>query len=352
LNSPEPSYNINWNHNVTNTRRQLLRNAGIAAAVPSAFLPSLARAAEFTFKCGNDSAPTHPLNLRLKEAAARIREQTGGRFELQVFPNSQLGGQTDMLAQVRSGGLELAILPDLTLGTLAPIASINCIGFAFSSYDAVWRALDGDLGAHIRSGVNKAGLHIFDRVWDNGFRQVTSNGKPINTPGDLKGFKIRVPTSQLWVSMFKAFDAAPAALNSSELYAALQTRVVDGQENPLSNIFTQKTFEVQKYCSLTNHMWSGFWPVTSQRTWAALPPDIQRIVMKNFNDSALEERSDVEKLNATLEQTLTEKGLVFSRPDLKPFRETLTKAGFYSEWRKKFGDESWAILAKYANGVA
>lgn len=334
------------------TRRDVLRSAAFAAVVPTLLVPRFAHAAEFNYKCGHDAAPTHPMHVRLKEAAVRIKEQTGGRFDLQLFPNSQLGGQTDMLAQVRSGGLEMALLPDLTIGTLAPIASISGIGFAFSNYEEVWKAMDGDLGTHIRAGVNKAGLQILDRVWDNGFRQITSNGKQINSPEDLKGFKIRVPASQLWVSMFKAFNAAPTALNSSELYAALQTKVVDGQENPLSNIFTQKTYEVQKYCSLTNHMWSGFWPLSSTRAWNALPKDIQQIVTKNLNDSALEERADNAKFNSGLEQTLTEKGLVLSRPVLKPFREALNKAGFYGEWRKKFGDESWAILAKYANGVS
>lgn len=334
------------------SRRTVLR-ATSAAALPASFLFSTsARAAEFNFKLGHDVASTHPLHLRLVEAAARIKAETNGRFDLQLFPNNQLGGDTDMLGQIRSGGLEMALLPELIVGTLVPVASITGVGFAFASYPDVWKALDGDLGAHIRAGIDKANLHAFERVWDNGFRQITSNGKPITSPEDLRGFKIRVPASQLWISMFKAFNAAPAALNSSELYAALQTRVVEGQENPLSNIFTQKTFEVQKYCALTNHMWSSYWPLTNARKWASLPADIQQIVAKNLNQSALDERKDIEALNGTLEKTLTEKGMLFNRPDLKPFRDALSKAGFYTEWRKKFGDESWAILAKYANGLA
>jgi TRAP-type C4-dicarboxylate transport system substrate-binding protein len=136
------------------------------------------------------------------------------------------------------------------------------------------------------------------------------------------------------------------------LYAALQTKVVEGQENPLSNIFTQKTFEVQKYCALTNHMWSSYWPLMNTRIWNSLPKDIQQIVAKHLNQSAIEQRKDIAALNGTLEKTLTEKGMVFNRPALKPFRDALGKAGFYAEWHKKFGDESWAILAKYASGVA
>lgn len=334
------------------SRRTFLRTTVVAASLPTVLLPTVARAAEFTFKCGHDLATTHPLHIRLMQAAGRIREETGGRFDLQVFGNNQLGGDTDMLGQVRSGGLEMVFMPDMILGTLVPVASITGVGFAFSSYDDVWKAMDGDLGGHIRKNINKVGLHVMDRIWDNGFRQITSNVKPIRTPEDLRGFKIRVPSAPLWVSMFKALNAGPTAMNSSELYSALQTKIVEGQENPLSNIFTQKTYEVQKYCSMTNHMWSGYWALMNSRAWGALPKDIQQIVAKHLNQCALDQRSDVAKLNETLEKTLTQKGLVFNRPDLKPFRDALSKAGFYADWHKKFGDEAWSVLSKYAHGVA
>jgi tripartite ATP-independent transporter DctP family solute receptor len=286
------------------------------------------------------------------EAAKRIKDETGGRFDLQVFANNQLGGDTDMLGQVRSGATEMVFMPDMVLGTLVPIASITGVGFAFGTYQDVWKAMDGDLGVTIRKGINKAGVQVMDRIWDNGFRQITSNVKPINTPEDLRGFKIRVPSAPLWVSMFKAFGAGPTAMNSSELYSALQTKVVEGQENPLSNIFTQKSYEVQKYCSMTNHMWSGYWVLMNTRAWGAVPKDIQQLVARHINQAAVDQRADVEKMNVGLEKTLMEKGLIFNRPQLKPFQDALAKAGFYAEWRKKFGDEAWAVLTKYAHGLA
>ena len=110
-----------------------------------------------------------------------------------------------------------------------------------------------------------------EKIWDNGFRQTTTSTKPIVTPGRLRGMKLRVPPSPLWTSMFKAFDAAPASINFNEVYSALQTKIVDGQENPLAIISTAKLYEVQKYCSLTNHMWDGFWFLANQRAWEALP---------------------------------------------------------------------------------
>src|SRR5436189_6066561 len=144
------------------------------------------------------------------------------------------------------------------LPTLVPAASINGIGFAFPDYDTVWKAMDGGLGAHVRGEIGKAGLVVMDKIWDNGFRQTTSSTRPINAPDDLKGFKIRVPVSPLWTSLFQSLGAAPAGINFSEVYTALQTHIVDGQENPLTLISLAKLFEVQKYASMTNHMWDGY----------------------------------------------------------------------------------------------
>lgn len=336
----------------TISRRSFLRSTAVVVALPTiSILPSVARAAEFVFKCGHDQQPTHPIQLRMQEAAARIKEETGGRFDLQIFGNSQLGGDTDMLSQVRSGGLEMTLMPDIVLSTLAPIAAINGVGFAFSTDEEACKAMDGELGAHVRANVNKAGLLAMDKMWENGFRQITSSVKPIKSPEDLRGFKIRVPMGPLWLSMFKAFNAGPTALNPAELYSALQTKVVEGQENPLSSIYAMKLYEVQKYCSITNHLWNGYWMLMNPRAWNALPKDIQEIVSKNLNRSALELRSDVANLNISLVKTLTEKGLLFNRTDPKPFRDALKKAGFYAEWSKKFGAESWTILTRNASGL-
>jgi tripartite ATP-independent transporter DctP family solute receptor len=337
----------------TLSRRGFLRSTAAVAALPAfAMLPSVARAAEFSYKCGHDLPTTHPVHIRMVEAAARIKEETGGRFDLQIFGNNQLGGDTDMLAQVRSGGLEMTLMPDVILGTLTPVASISGVGFAFNSDEQACKAMDGELGAHVRASINKTGLLVMDKIWENGFRQITSSVKPIRSPEDLRSFKIRVPVAPLWMSMFKSFNAGPTALNFSELYSALQTKIVEGQENPLSTIFAGKLYEVQKYCSITNHLWNGYWMLMNPRTWNALPKGIQEIVVKHLNRSAMELRTDVARLNVSLEKTLTEKGMVFNRTDPQPFREALSKAGFYAEWRKKFGAESWSILSKNANGLA
>ena len=330
------------------SRRMLMKASAASAVLGGLGAPMVVRAqsAEFSYKYANNLPDLHPMNGRAREMAAAIRAETNGRFELQIFPNNQLGSDTDMLSQVRSGGIEFFTLSGLILSTFVPPASINGIGFAFKDYDAVWRAMDGDLGAHVRGEIRKAGLEVMDKIWDNGFRQTTSSTRPINGPEDFKGFKIRVPVSRLWTSMFKAFEAAPASINFSEVYSALQTKIVEGQENPLAIISTAKLYEVQKYCSLTNHMWDGFWFLANRGAWNAVPTDLRTVVAKHINAAALNERADVAKLNANLQKDLATKGLVFNQPDTTPFRDKLKSAGFYTEWKGKFGEQAWALLEK------
>ncbi len=343
---------------MTLTRRTLIKasaaTALTGAIAPALFAPTVARAqnAEFAYKYANNLPVTHPMNVRAQEMAAKIKAETKGRVEISIFPSSQLGGDTDMLSQLRSGAIEFFTLSPLILSTLVPNASISGIGFAFPDYASVWKAMDGDLGTYVRGQISKAGIVAMDKIWDNGFRQITTSTKPIETAADLKGLKIRVPVSPLWTSMFKAFDSAPASLNFAEVYTALQTRAVDAQENPLAIIATAKLYEVQKYCSLTNHMWDGFWFLANRRAFEKLPEDLRAIVAKNINEAGLKQRDDVFALNNTLRKELAEKGLAFNEPKVDSFRDQLRKAGFYAEWKGKYGDEAWATLEKYTGQLS
>ena len=326
----------------TITRRGLL--AGAAALPLVAVRTGPARAAEFTYKFGTNLPATHPLSARNIEAAARIKEATGGRLEINVFPSSQLGTDTDMLSQIRSGGVEFLTLSPLILSTFVPVAAINGVGFAFKDGDQALAAMDGALGALVRAEVGKRGLMVFPKIFDSGFRQTTSSTHPIKEPADFAGFKIRVPAAALWTSMFKDFGAAPVTINFSETYSALQTHVADGQENPLAIIDSAKLYEVQRYCSLTRHMWDGYWLLANPRAFARLPADLREVCEREFGRSADEVRADLKGLNAGLRQTLVDKKMEINDVAPEPFREALRKAGFYAEWRGKFGDQAWSTL--------
>jgi tripartite ATP-independent transporter DctP family solute receptor len=324
------------------SRRTVL--AGAVAVPLFAIRSRPANAADFSFKLANNSPVTHPQSIRQQEAATRIKAATGGRVDVQLFPNNQLGSDTDMLSQLRSGAIDFFNLSGLILSILVPVASINGIGFAFKDYDTVWSAMDGKLGAFVRGEIGKRGLIAMDKMWDNGFRQITSSTRPIKTPADLKGFKIRVPISPLWTSMFQAFGASPISINFSEVYSALQTKIAEGQENPLSLIQIAKLYEVQKYVSMTSHMWDGFWMLANRESFQSMPNNFQDIVAQELNRSALDERADIARLNDSVAADLKAKGLIFIEVDKPEFRAALKQAKFYAEWKTKYGDEAWALL--------
>ncbi|MDR3101000.1 MAG: TRAP transporter substrate-binding protein [Paraburkholderia sp.] len=341
------------------SRRQFVQHLGmtsaacaVGAAGALAPLRAQARSAEFTLKYAHNQQIDHPMNIRAKEAADAIRQETHGRVDIQIFPSGQLGSDTDMFTQVRTGAIDFFTLSGLVLATLVPVASINGLGYAFKDYDQVWAAMDGDLGKLVRDQLAKVGLIAMEKIWDDGFRQVTSSVKLVATPDDFHNFKIRVPVSPMWTSMFQALGATPTSINVNEVYSALQTKVVDGQENALAIIDTMRFYEVQKYCSLTNHMWDGWWFLANARSLNRLPKDLQEIVARHINAAAMRERQDIAALNARLETGLAAKGLKFGRPDTKAFRDVLQKNGFYAQWRKKYGEQTWAVLEKYTGKLA
>jgi tripartite ATP-independent transporter DctP family solute receptor len=275
------------------SRRHLL--GGAAAAGASAILARPASAAaEFEFKLGVNTPDTHPLTVRLAEAAKDIAVRSSGRLVVTVFPNSQLGGDPEMLSQVRAGGIELLAAPSMTLSTLVPLSGLPSVGFAFQSYDQVWSAMDGGVGEIVRDAIGKTGVVPMKKIWDNGFRQITSSAsRQLNSVEDLKGFKIRVPVTALLTSLFSGLGALPSSISYSELYSALQTHIVEGQENPLAQVSTGKLYEVQKYCALSNHCWSGYWIIGNRRALSSLPADLLDIVNESFDAAAVKERADL-----------------------------------------------------------
>jgi TRAP-type transport system periplasmic protein len=329
------------------TKAGLSRRAVLAAGVSVPLVSILSRrasAAEFTLKFATGQDPSHPVNKRAGEAIARIKEATSGRVEINLFPANQLGSDTDLLGQIRNGAVDYLNIASSVLATLVPNAGILNTGFAFTSYDEVWKAMDGDLGKFVKGEIENVGVLQVCKAWDNGFRQLTSSTREIKTPDDLKGFKMRVPAAPILTSLFQALGAGPTPINFNEVYSALQTKVVEGQENPLAIIATAKLYEVQKYCSLTSHVWDAYLILGNRRSFQRLPADVQEIVTRELNTAADAERADIAALSKSLRDDLSAKGLQFVEVDKPAFRSTLGKTTFYKDWRAKFGDKGWTML--------
>jgi TRAP-type transport system periplasmic protein len=343
----DPSHPTRRNNAVKISRRQLGRLAtagGLAAALPC---PAYAQRRTFKMKMGSPYPLTHPAGTRAVEVCELIRKETDGAMDITCFPNNQLGGESDMDSQLRSGAIDFMTTSGAVLQTVVPTSGISAVPFVFKNYDHVWTSMDGSLGQYIADAVAKYGITMLGKAtFDNGFRNITSSTKPIRTVEDLQGFKIRVPVTPLWADAFKALGAAPATINLPELYSSLQTKIVDGQENPLVQINAFRLYEVQKYCAMTGHVWDGGLTVANTRKWESIPKELQAVVSRNFEQIAIKQRADVLKMNSDLVAEMGAKGLTFNTPDNAPFREALVKSGFYTTWKGKYGPEAWGALEK------
>ena len=311
-----------------------------------------ARAAEFSFRLANNLPAEHPLNVRAAEACTRIAEATRGQIEIKTFPDSQLGSDTETLKKLQSGAVEFFAMSGLVLSAAVPVSSINAVGFAFKTYSQIWAAMDGKLGAFVRGEIGSRGLFMVGRLWTHGFRQTTTSTKPIRTPDDLRGLKLRVPVSALSASMFGTFGAVTTSMTLNEVHAALESHHMDGQENPLALVQTAKLYEVQQYCSLTNHMWDGYRLLANGEVWQRLSPRNREIVEREFDQAAQDERADMVRLDPHLRGDLAAAGLKLNAVDALNFQLVLQKAGFYQEWRGKYGEAAWRLLEEYAGALA
>ena len=329
---------------MTKLNRRTIVLTGLAGVAT----PWVARAAEpeFKIKFGNIVSPDHPLNTSMAKVRDRVARETDGKVSIELFPKNQLGSDADMLSQLRSGALELFAQTPVLLSTLVPVASISGIGFAFPTYEKVWEAMDGPLGHHVRGAFEKANLVCLEKCWNHGFRQTTSSTKPIRVPEDFNGFKIRVPPSPLWTAMFKAFGAAPVSIPWAETYTAMQTRRSRTGSNSRSiGLLVDKMYEVQKYCSQTNHMWDGFWVLANRRFWDRLPPNLREIVERNINQEALAAapRGRVHEREPSGRADVR-RAWSSSRSRTRTFASGSSRPGSTQEWQKRYGDEAWALL--------
>ena len=327
---------------------------GIAAlAGASILLPRFAHAAEINWKFTSSQPAVHPSTVRYLEAAERVKQKSGGRFEINVFHSGQLGTDIDTFTQVRIGGVHMMVLSNVITATAAPLSSALSMPFAFKNYDEVWRAADGPLMALLRKDLEKAGYLTTNKILDSGFHQITTNKAPIHTVEDLQGLKLRAPPSPIQVSTWKAIGAAPASMNFAELYTALQTGVVDGQESPPSLAKTTRLYEVQKYMSITSHMWDGWFTLINPRAFGKLPKDMGDLVMESFDQAGMDVRKDLLALNQDAQKFMAEKGMIFNTvADTSSFKKKLQDVGFYKEWKEKLGIDVWKELEDISGPLA
>ncbi|HEY3909610.1 MAG TPA: DctP family TRAP transporter solute-binding subunit [Stellaceae bacterium] len=305
-------------------------------------------ASRFHYRLGLNQPESSPTARRLFEMAAAIGRDTDGQLELEVFPESRLGPDPQMLADMRSGALEFFVA-GATLGDLAPTSALPLLPFAFEDSKAVFAALDGALGDQIRRELARHGVHAFRHSLQNGFHHLTTSARPIETAADLAGLKIRSPGGAIARDFFAVFGAEAGYVPFNQMHNALKERRFDGQSDPLGVVLSLKLYEVQSHLSLTGHWWSGFTLLANADAWSALPRNLQEVVERNAETYALLQRQDTEAINAGGAEELARRGMLVNVAQSASFRVGL--GSFYARWRERAGPAAWRLLETYSGAI-
>ena len=298
------------------------------------------------YRLGLNQPAASPTAKRAAEMAAAINSETNGVFHLEVFPESRLGPDPQMFADVQKGALDF-YLAGATLGGAAPSSALPLLPFTFADNTAVFAALDGALGDVIRRELAAAGLHAFRHCWLNGFHHITTSNRPVRDADDFQGLKIRTPGGELAADFFRTLGAEPGMVPFSGMYEALKEKTFDGQSDPLGVVQSLRLDEVQTYLSLTGHWWSGFTLMANAARWQAVPGEIQAVIERNTERFAKLQRQDVEAVNAAGEAELARRGMTVNHADTASFRARL--GDFYARWRQRFDPTVWALTGAPAD---
>jgi len=250
----------------------------------------------YVLKFSHVVSPNTPKGKAADYFEKRLEELSGGKIDVQVYPSSQLYTDNSVLKALRLDSVQMAAPSFSKFGKIVPQLALFDLPFIFKDLDHLHRVQDGTVGTQLKDMVTAKGI-IALNFWDNGFKQFSSNAKPVLTPEDAKGQKFRIMSSKVLEAQFHAVGANPQMMPFSEVYSGLQQGVIDAAENPISNIYTKKFHEVQKYLSISDHGYLGYLVVMSNKFWDSLPEDLQKNVTQAMNEATEKEREYALDLN-------------------------------------------------------
>lgn len=316
--------------------------AFIAVALLSA---PLWAADKYVIKIANVTAPEHPLHLSFEKMAEIMNERSGGRIEATAFPSAQLGNLRAISEGLQLGTIEMGTQSPGGLASFMPLLGVLELPYIYRDNQHVYRTVDGEIGQELNDLFReKTGIRILG-YWMNLYRNTTNSKKPIVKPEDFKGLKIRVPETKTVMDTIAALGASPVPMTFGEVYTSLQQGVIDGQENPLSIIWASKLYEVQKYLSLTGHVYSPVVVMISDQFYNSLPEDLQEIVLQAFEEVRPTARQMVEDQELEILKNLKDKGMEINDVDKAEFAEYMSS--IYDEFIKANG----AIAGEYIERI-
>ncbi|MFB3816758.1 MAG: DctP family TRAP transporter solute-binding subunit [Candidatus Methylomirabilales bacterium] len=314
---------------------------GILAMALAAIAAAPAAAA--TLKLGHVLPTTHNWHIAATGFADEVKAATQGRVEIRVYPNSQLGTETAAIEGLQLGTIEMGLIGGASFQNIEPKMGAEGLPYAWTDHQHAYRAFDGELGQKLFGLLERKGVKGL-AWWENGFRHITNSKRAISTPEDLKGLKLRVTPDKIRLDTFKALGALPVPMAFAELYSALQQGAVDGQENPLAIIFGSNFFEVQKYLSLTNHIWSSATLVMAKSVWERISPADQQAVQKAALTWRDKQRKMVQESSDDFLAKLKAKGMQVNAPNNALFKQAV--APVWKQYEDVFGKDVFELIEK------
>lgn len=297
---------------------------------------SMAMAAPVTLKLGHIAEPDNVYGQGADHFAKLVKDRSNGEIDIKVFPSSQLGNQRDLVEGLGLGTVDMTLTGTAVMGNFVPEMAVFDLPFIFRDVEHAYKALD-TVGMDLAKKGEAQGM-ITLAMWENGVRHMTNNKRPIKTPEDMKGLKMRVMEQPVYIEMMKDLGASPTPMAMSELYTALQKGVIDGQENPLGHIATKRFNEVQKHLSLTGHTYAPEPLLISKMAWNKLTPEQQEILRQAAIDTRDWERQLCRDMEGKYLKQIKDAGTteVIEVIDKEPFAKATRPV--WDMYAKKFGD--------------
>jgi tripartite ATP-independent transporter DctP family solute receptor len=304
--------------------------------------------AQMTMKFAHFADEGHPGHLAAKQFAAAVEQRTNGQIKIQIFPNNVLGAPPEQAEQVKLGVTDMGLPTQGQFDKWIKAFGVVMLPFAYDDWDHVHRTLDGPCFDWFKQMAEKEGFILLAN-WEYGFRNLTNSKRPINTPEDVKGLKIRVPPEMQMTAAFQAMGAVTATIAFPEVYMALAQGVADGQENPISVIYFMKFYEVQKHLAVTRHIYNNMIHTISAKTWAKLTPEQKTIFQEESKKAGAWMRQQVVAQEEDLIAKMQASGTQVTRPDLALFRAAMKPA--YDKISAYAGQENVKRFMEYVEAA-
>jgi TRAP-type transport system periplasmic protein len=323
---------------------QLLRPLAVSVAVFGVALTGTSGVAaqEYTLKYATSLGEESAYYKGAVELAEAAEELSNGRIKIEIYANAQLGTDRDMIEGMQLGSIDMASPSTGAMGAVVPEATVLDLPYIFDDLDHAYRVLDGPLSEELYKLFDGVGFHPLG-YWEIGFRNLTNSVRPVHTPDDVKGLKLRTLPSEVHQKAWSLVGAQPQAMDWTEVYNALDTGVVDGQENPFNIILLGKLHEVQDHLSVTRHIYGTAPTSISDITWSKLPPDLQEVLKEAVARSVVVQREAASGNEAEQLEQIKAFGMqVVEEPDRAAFREAMQPA--WDLYTDRYGEKGQALI--------